>query len=172
MLLCSIKTLQTLYVVKHASFEICWCCKECNCLCSCVTIYSLAFSADSSYLACSSNTDTVHVFHLQTEYDFHTFCLIVLCCFCTVVISVNLNGAVFYIAIVSASIKWHCCNSVMVPLLRCYYIFGLPSGRTSSVLKTLLLWRFSWKTCETFRGPSITCVDHRKLTKKKPRQES
>ena len=31
----------------------------------CVSIYSLAFSADSQYLAASSNTETVHVFRLE-----------------------------------------------------------------------------------------------------------
>ena len=31
----------------------------------CATIYSLAFSADSQYLAASSNTETVHIFKLE-----------------------------------------------------------------------------------------------------------
>lgn len=35
----------------------------------CATIYSLAFSADSHYLAASSNTETVHVFRLETPKD-------------------------------------------------------------------------------------------------------
>lgn len=35
----------------------------------CATIYSLAFSADSHFLAASSNTETVHVFRLETPKD-------------------------------------------------------------------------------------------------------
>ncbi|XGW05036.1 hypothetical protein V3C99_015872 [Haemonchus contortus] len=35
----------------------------------CVTIYSLAFSADSTYLCSSSNTETVHVFKLEKPED-------------------------------------------------------------------------------------------------------
>ncbi|VDM64174.1 unnamed protein product [Angiostrongylus costaricensis] len=35
----------------------------------CVTIYSLAFSADSTYLCSSSNTETVHVFKLDKSED-------------------------------------------------------------------------------------------------------
>ncbi|CAE1273567.1 WIPI1_2 [Acanthosepion pharaonis] len=35
----------------------------------CVTIYSLAFSPDSLYLAASSNTETVHVFKLESIKD-------------------------------------------------------------------------------------------------------
>ncbi|XP_052825582.1 WD repeat domain phosphoinositide-interacting protein 2 isoform X1 [Octopus bimaculoides] len=35
----------------------------------CVTIYSLAFSPDSLFLAASSNTETVHVFKLETMKD-------------------------------------------------------------------------------------------------------
>ncbi|XP_074648531.1 WD repeat domain phosphoinositide-interacting protein 2-like isoform X2 [Tubulanus polymorphus] len=35
----------------------------------CVTIYSLAFSTDSSFLCASSNTETVHVFKLETQKD-------------------------------------------------------------------------------------------------------
>lgn len=35
----------------------------------CATIYSLAFSADSHYLAASSNTETVHIFRLEPPKD-------------------------------------------------------------------------------------------------------
>ncbi|KAK4036417.1 WD repeat domain phosphoinositide-interacting protein 2 isoform X1 [Daphnia magna] len=35
----------------------------------CATIYSLAFSADSNFLVASSNTETVHVFRLETTKD-------------------------------------------------------------------------------------------------------
>ncbi|KAG8513038.1 WD repeat domain phosphoinositide-interacting protein 2 [Galemys pyrenaicus] len=35
----------------------------------CVDIYSLAFSTDSAFLCSSSNTETVHIFKLQTEKD-------------------------------------------------------------------------------------------------------
>jgi len=35
----------------------------------CATIYSLAFSADCNFLAASSNTETVHVFRLETEKE-------------------------------------------------------------------------------------------------------
>lgn len=35
----------------------------------CVTIYSLAFSLDSMYLAAASNTETVHVFKLDHDKD-------------------------------------------------------------------------------------------------------
>ncbi|VDP27991.1 unnamed protein product [Heligmosomoides polygyrus] len=35
----------------------------------CVTIYSLAFSADSTYLCSSSNTETVHVFKLEKQEE-------------------------------------------------------------------------------------------------------
>lgn len=35
----------------------------------CVTISSLAFSADSLFLAASSNTETVHVFKLEKKED-------------------------------------------------------------------------------------------------------
>eukprot|EP00914_Ancora_sagittata_P018045 GHVO01035613.1.p1 GENE.GHVO01035613.1~~GHVO01035613.1.p1 ORF type:complete len:427 (+),score=26.57 GHVO01035613.1:132-1412(+) len=35
----------------------------------CVTIYSLAFSPDSLFLCCSSNTETVHIFKLETVKD-------------------------------------------------------------------------------------------------------
>ena len=35
----------------------------------CATIYSLAFSVDSQFLAASSNTETVHVFRLEAPKD-------------------------------------------------------------------------------------------------------
>lgn len=35
----------------------------------CVHIYSLAFSSDSVYLSASSNTETVHIFKLETQKD-------------------------------------------------------------------------------------------------------
>jgi len=35
----------------------------------CATIYSLAFSADSNFLAASSNTETVHIFRLETQKE-------------------------------------------------------------------------------------------------------
>lgn len=35
----------------------------------CVTIYSLAFSADSLYLCSSSNTETIHIFKLEDQHD-------------------------------------------------------------------------------------------------------
>jgi len=43
------------------------CCRVVFCLwlSRCATIYSLAFSVDSSFLACSSNTETVHIFRLD-----------------------------------------------------------------------------------------------------------
>ena len=36
---------------------------------SCANIYSLAFSPDSMFLASSSNTETVHIFKLESVKD-------------------------------------------------------------------------------------------------------
>jgi len=62
-------------------------------------VHALAFSANSLYLACSSNTDTVHVFRLQTEYDLYSLVL------CVTVLS--------YAAVV-LSLLFHCCGLVFV----------------------------------------------------------
>ena len=35
----------------------------------CVSIYSMAFSADSLFLSASSNTETVHIFKLEIPKD-------------------------------------------------------------------------------------------------------
>lgn len=38
-------------------------------VCRCATIHSLAFSADSLFLACTSNTETVHAFRLESPSE-------------------------------------------------------------------------------------------------------
>jgi len=46
----------------------------------CATIHSLAFSVDSAFLACSSNTETVHIFRLDapsSPKEKYAYCLVV-----------------------------------------------------------------------------------------------
>lgn len=41
----------------------------------CVTIFSLAFSMDGIFLSASSNTETVHIFKLETVKEKYVFIL-------------------------------------------------------------------------------------------------
>ena len=41
--------------------------------CRCARIYSMTFSADSLFLACSSNTETVHVFKLEDHKEKYVY---------------------------------------------------------------------------------------------------
>lgn len=42
---------------------------ECSCSLRCVSICSLAFSMEGLYLSASSNTETVHIFKLETQKE-------------------------------------------------------------------------------------------------------